>query len=75
MKEMAAWHEFQANDSENRRQWSAAAFHLERLLSIRPDDRSLVERLTRARRQIQHDGNWPDRRSGEATRLHNSRQM
>jgi len=57
MKEMAAWHEFQANDSENRRQWSAAAFHLERLLSIRPDDRSLVERLTRARRQIQHDGN------------------
>jgi WD40 repeat protein len=57
MEEIAAWHEFQASDSENRRQWSAAAFHLERLLSIRPGDQSLVERLTRARSQIQNAGN------------------
>lgn len=50
VEEIAAWHQFEAQDSELQEQWSAAAFHLERLLALRPGDQSLKERLARARR-------------------------
>lgn len=48
-QEIAAWHEFQARASEAERDWSAAAFHLERLVSLRPDDSSFPARLNRVR--------------------------
>jgi len=43
--EIAAWHEYQAEDSEIQHQWSAAAFHLERLLAMRNGDQPLANRL------------------------------
>lgn len=46
--QIAAWHAFQAEVSELQHQWFAAAFHLQRLLALRPDDRSLTERLAHA---------------------------
>ncbi|MGO8930069.1 MAG: WD40 repeat domain-containing serine/threonine protein kinase [Limisphaerales bacterium] len=48
-QEVAGWHEFEAEESELEQQWFAAAFHLQRLLSMRPGDQSLTERLTRAK--------------------------
>ena len=48
-QETASWHEFEAEACEKEKKWSAAAFHLERLLSARPSDPSLGERLARAK--------------------------
>lgn len=45
--EIEAWHELEAEESEQKHQWSAAAFHLERLLLIRPGDPGLIERLAK----------------------------
>ena len=42
--EIAAWHEFQAEESETEHNWSAADFHLKQLLSIQPADQSLLQR-------------------------------
>jgi hypothetical protein len=39
----------EAQDSELQAQWFAAAFHLERLLSLRPADQSFTQRLARAK--------------------------
>src|SRR5206468_11244257 len=50
--EIAAWHQFEAQDSELQKQWFAAAFHLQHLSSIRPGDQSVLERLARAREQL-----------------------
>jgi len=47
-EQIMAWHAFQAEESEARQQWSAAIFHLRQLVTIRPGDNSLVERLIRA---------------------------
>ncbi|MDB6121940.1 MAG: repeat-containing protein [Pedosphaera sp.] len=46
-QEIAAWHEFEAESSEIEKHWFAAAFHLKQLLSMRPGDQSLLERLNR----------------------------
>jgi hypothetical protein len=46
-EEVADWHEFEAEESELEQQWFAAAFHLQRLLSMRPGDSSLTGRLAR----------------------------
>ncbi|MGD0260967.1 MAG: serine/threonine-protein kinase [Verrucomicrobiota bacterium] len=51
-EEVAGWHEFQAEESELEQQWFAAAFHLQRLLSMRPGDQSLAERLARAQERL-----------------------
>jgi hypothetical protein len=51
-KDIVNWHEFQAQDSERQTQWFAAAFHLQRLLTLRPDDVSLTQRLTRAKEHL-----------------------
>lgn len=51
-EELARWHEFQAQESENEGQWFAAAFHLEQLLKIRPGDRALAEHLAAARKRL-----------------------
>jgi hypothetical protein len=50
--EIAAWHEFEAASSELEEQWSAAAFHLERLHAMRPGDPGLSERLARAKKLL-----------------------
>ena len=51
-EEIAAWHEFQSEDCEVRRQWQAAVFHLGQLLKLRPGDPSVIERLARAKDQL-----------------------
>jgi WD40 repeat protein len=51
-QDIANWHEFQARDSERQAQWFAAAFHLQRLLALRPDDLSLPQRLTHAKEYL-----------------------
>jgi WD40 repeat protein len=50
--EITAWHEFEAQDSELQAQWFAAAFHLERLLSLQADNPSLTQRLARAKENL-----------------------
>jgi hypothetical protein len=50
--EMEAWHEAVARDCETEKQWFAAAFHMQRLLELRPGDAALSARLERARRQM-----------------------
>jgi WD40 repeat protein len=47
LPEIEAWHRFQAEDSELRRQWSAAAFHWECLRVLHPGDQSISEHLAR----------------------------
>jgi hypothetical protein len=51
-EEIAAWHEFHAEESEVQEQWAAAVFHLQRLLVIRPDDQFFADRLARARKML-----------------------
>jgi WD40 repeat protein len=51
-KQIVAWHEFQAEECEQARQWFAAAFHLKRLARLRPDDISIAERLARATKKL-----------------------
>jgi WD40 repeat protein len=53
-EEVAGWHEFEAEESELEQQWFAAAFHLQRLLSMRPGDPSLSERLARAQQHLKN---------------------
>jgi len=54
-QEIAAWYEFEAEESEAHQQWFAAAFYLKRLLSVCPDDRSLVERFACATQGLKTD--------------------
>jgi WD40 repeat protein/serine/threonine protein kinase len=49
-----AWHEFEAQESEMQGQWSAAAFHLERLARLHADDPSLTQRLARAKEHLRN---------------------
>jgi len=49
---IAAWHELEAEDSQEQEQWFAAVFHLERLLALRPADPSLPKRLSRAKAHL-----------------------
>jgi WD40 repeat protein len=51
-EEIANWHEFEAEESELEQHWFAADFHLRRLLSMRPGDSSLTERLARVRARL-----------------------
>ena len=53
--EIEAWHQFQAEQSEADKQWSAAIFHLNRLLRLRPNDSSLLERIARANENLKMD--------------------
>src|ERR1043165_8241504 len=55
-QEIGAWHEFRAEESELQQQWFAAAFHLQRLLALRPGDQSLIRRLARATERTQNTG-------------------
>jgi hypothetical protein len=52
--ELTAWHEFEARDSELQGQWFAAAFHLQRLLSLQADDPSLIQRLAGAKEHLRN---------------------
>jgi WD40 repeat protein/serine/threonine protein kinase len=49
--QITAWHEFQANESEQENQWFAAAFHLRQLLALHPNDPTLAARLVRVQAQ------------------------
>jgi WD40 repeat protein len=48
-EEIAAWHEYQAEECEQGNNWVAAAFHWERCLSLSPQNAILAARLTEAR--------------------------
>lgn len=48
VEEVATWHQFQAEESEMQADWRGAAFHLKRLLLLKPEDRSISNRLARA---------------------------
>ena len=50
-KEVAEWHQAQAEESEMDEQWFAAVFHLERLLARHPDA-ALTKRLKCARAHL-----------------------
>jgi WD40 repeat protein len=43
--EIEQWHEFQAEECDIQEQWFAEAFHLRRLLMLRPGDLSITRRL------------------------------
>ena len=47
--DMTRWHEVRATLAERRSHWFAAAFHLERLAAMRPDDTAIQTRLATAR--------------------------
>jgi WD40 repeat protein len=51
-EEIASWHEFEAEESELEQQWFGAAFHLQQLLSIRPNNPALIDRLARAQQPL-----------------------
>jgi hypothetical protein len=44
-EEIEKWHEFQAEVSDDQKQWLAEAFHLKRLLALRPNDEAIFEKL------------------------------
>ena len=48
-EQLLTWHELQAEDSERHAQWSAAAFHLQRLLSLGSAEASVTQRLASVR--------------------------
>ena len=50
-EEIVKWHEFQVDESESEEDWAAAIFHLEHLLQLQPNDKSLQEHLARTREQ------------------------
>jgi hypothetical protein len=43
--EIERWHEFQAEECDVQKQWSAEAFHLKQLLVLRPGDQSITKKL------------------------------
>jgi WD40 repeat protein len=47
-QDVAAWHEFEAKESELHEQWSGAVFHLQQLLRMRPGDQLIEERVRTA---------------------------
>jgi WD40 repeat protein len=51
-QEIAAWHEFEAQESELQGQWFAAVLHLEKVLSLRPADAAIIQRLARAKEHL-----------------------
>ncbi len=53
--ELAAWYDCQARQCERDHDWFAAQFHLKRLLSLRPSDLSVADRLTVAERRLSHN--------------------
>jgi WD40 repeat protein len=50
--QIATWHDFQAKASEAKSLWQTAAFHLERLKSIEPENNAVQDRLAHARKQL-----------------------
>jgi WD40 repeat protein len=49
-----AWHDFQAQQCEFLKDWSAASFHLEQMLLFRSDDASFKARLSAARANLKN---------------------
>jgi WD40 repeat protein len=54
-EELAAWHDSQARGCELDHDSFAARFHLKCLLSLRPKDKSVAERLALAERHLSHN--------------------
>jgi WD40 repeat protein len=52
-QEVAAWHKLQADESEAQMEWSAAIFHLERLLALEKGRAAIDQRIARARSHLE----------------------
>jgi len=50
--DMVAWHQREAAASEKAHQWFGARFHLDRLLALKPNEPSLLQRRTRAAEEL-----------------------
>jgi WD40 repeat protein/serine/threonine protein kinase len=50
--EILKWHEHQVDQCESDEQWSAAAFHLSRLIDLQPDNASLPARLEKVKTRL-----------------------
>lgn len=50
-QEVSEWDTLQAQENERSHHWSAAAFHLKRLLALHPEDHALADRLAAAQQQ------------------------
>jgi len=53
-EEVVTWHEFQAEECEMEDDWQGAAFHLEKLVMLRPGNQSISNRLGRAQIKVPH---------------------
>lgn len=51
-EEIEKWHEFQAEDCDIHRQWSAELFHLKQLIKLRPGNQSIMKRIGLANGQL-----------------------
>jgi WD40 repeat protein len=49
--DIVRWHEFQVDESASEEDWGATIFHLEHLLKLRPNDKSLRDRLATIQEQ------------------------
>jgi WD40 domain-containing protein len=59
-RDIAAWHELQAADSMQNELWSAAVFHLQILMKLRPNDQSLANSLATAQKKLLPPDPAPD---------------
>jgi WD40 repeat protein len=53
--EIEKWHEFQAEECEVQQQWFAEAFHLNRLLMLRPGDQSIITQLNAVNEHVRKE--------------------
>ncbi|MBI4664543.1 MAG: protein kinase [Verrucomicrobia bacterium] len=52
-EEVRAWHTRELEDCEKEQHWEGAVFHLERLIELQPEDRSLSKRRERAQAEVE----------------------
>ena len=50
--EIEAWHRYQADDAEGNQSWFAARFHLDQLITLRPNDTALRDRRLHAQMML-----------------------
>jgi len=51
-EEIAQWHKFEAEECDVQHEWFAEAFHLQRLLELRPGDRTIAKKLESATKHV-----------------------
>ena len=59
LADIIAWHFHRAEEKERNELWSAAIFHWNELIKLKPDDQTFRERLNRARDQMNRTNAFP----------------